>query len=32
MFAFILLGYLLVMAFDFRRIKKVPMDEALKNV
>ena len=32
MFAFILLGYLLVMFFDFRRIKKVPMDEALKNV
>ena len=32
MFAFILLGYLLVMVFDFRRIKKVPMDEALKNV
>ena len=32
MFAFVLLGYLIVMIFDFRRIKKIPMDEALKNV
>lgn len=30
--AFILIGYLIVMWFDFRRIKKIPMDEALKNV
>lgn len=32
MFLFVLIGYLVVMFFDFRRIKKVPMDEALKNV
>ena len=32
MFAFVLVGYLIVMVFDFRRIKKIPMDEALKNV
>ena len=32
MFAFVLSGYLVVMVFDFRRIKKIPMDEALKNV
>ncbi|MGN0151354.1 MAG: FtsX-like permease family protein [Wujia sp.] len=32
MFAFVLIGYLIVMVFDFRRIKKIPMDEALKNV
>ena len=32
MFAFVLAGYLVVMFFDFRRIKKIPMDEALKNV
>ena len=25
-------AYLVVMLFDFRRIKRVPMDEALKNV
>ena len=31
-FAFILIGYLLVMFFDYRRIKKIPMDSALKNV
>lgn len=31
-FIFILIGYLIVMFFDFRRIKKIPMDEALKNV
>lgn len=31
-FAFILLGYLFVMGFDFMRIKKIPMDDALKNV
>ena len=32
MFAFVLIGYLIVMIFDFKRIKKVPMDEALKNI
>ena len=32
MFLFILIGYLLVMFFDFRRIRKIPMDQALKNV
>ena len=32
MFAFVLVGYLIVMFFDFRRIKKIPMDEALKNI
>ena len=32
MFAFVLIGYLIVMVLDFERIKKVPMDEALKNV
>lgn len=32
MFAFVLVGYLLVMVFDFRRIKRIPMEEALKNV
>ncbi|MCH5256812.1 MAG: ABC transporter permease [Lachnospiraceae bacterium] len=32
MFTFVLLGYLIVMFFDFRRIKRIPMDEALKNL
>lgn len=32
MFLFVLVGYLLVMVLDFRRIKRVPMDQALKNV
>ncbi len=32
MFAFVLIGYLVVMIFDFNRIKRIPMDEALKNV
>lgn len=32
MFVFIMVGYLLVMVLDFRRIKKIPMEEALKNV
>lgn len=32
MFAFVLIGYLIVMMIDFRRIKKIPMEEALKNV
>lgn len=31
MFLFVLAGYLLVLGFDFRRIRKVPMEEALKN-
>ena len=31
MFLFVLVGYLIVMALDFRRIKKIPMEEALKN-
>lgn len=31
MFAFVFVGYLIVMVFDFRRIKKIPMDKALKN-
>ncbi|MCM1364529.1 MAG: ABC transporter permease [Ruminococcus sp.] len=31
MFLFVLIAYLIVMFFDFRRIKKIPMDEALKN-
>ncbi|GEM_PF-3640182 len=29
---FVFIGYLIVMFFDFRRIKKIPMDQALKNV
>lgn len=32
MFGFVLIGYLIVMVFDFQRIKKIPMDQALKNV
>lgn len=32
MCVFVLIGYLFVMVLDFRRIKKIPMDEALKNV
>ena len=32
MFSFVLIGYLSVMIFDFKRIKKIPMDEVLKNV
>ena len=32
MFAFVLIGYLIVMVFDFQRIKRIPMDQALKNV
>ncbi len=32
MFAFVLIGYLIVMFFDFNRIKRIPMDKALKNV
>lgn len=32
MFMFVLVGYLIVMIFDFRRIRRIPMKEALKNV
>ena len=32
MFGFVFIGYLIVMFLDFRRIKKIPMDQALKNV
>ncbi len=32
MFAFVLIGYLIVLFFDFRRIKRIPMEEALKNI
>ncbi len=32
MFLFVLVGYLIVAGFDFRRIRKIPMDKALKNV
>lgn len=32
MFLFVLIGYLFVMLLDFTRIKKIPMDEALKNI
>ena len=32
MFAFVLIGYLIVTVFDLRRIKRIPMDMALKNV
>lgn len=31
MFVFVLIGYLMVMVFDFRRIGKIPMEEALKH-
>lgn len=32
MFVFVMVGYLVVLYFDFKRIKKVPMDQALKAV
>ena len=32
MLIFVLIGYLIVMIFDFRRISRIPMDQALKNV
>lgn len=32
MFLFVLIGYLIVLGFDFKRIKKIPLDKALKNV
>ena len=28
---FVLLGYAIVTIFDFRRIRNIPMDEALKS-
>lgn len=31
MFLFVLIGYIIVACLDFRRIKKIPMDQALKN-
>ena len=31
MFVFILMGYLIVMVLDFNRIRKIPMDKALKE-
>lgn len=32
MFLFVLVGYLFVMVLDFRRIRRIPMDTALKNM
>lgn len=32
MFLFVLIGYLIVTIFDFKRIKNVPMEQALKNI
>ena len=32
MFVFVLIGYLIVMVLDFNRIRRIPMDQALKNV
>lgn len=32
MFLFVFVAYLIVMCIDYRRIKKIPMDEALKHV
>lgn len=32
MFGFVLIGYLIVMLLDFNRIKRIPMDQALKKV
>lgn len=32
MFLFIFTGYIIVSIVDFRRIKQIPMDEALKNI
>ena len=31
MFLFVLIGYLIVLFFDFRRIKRIPLNLALKN-
>jgi putative ABC transport system permease protein len=32
MFAFVYVAYLIVMVIDYRRIKRIPMSDALKNV
>ena len=32
MFSFVMVGYIIVTFFDFNRIKKIPYDQALKNV
>lgn len=32
MFAFVLVGYFVVMFFDFKRIQKIPLEQALKHV
>lgn len=32
MFVFVLAGYLIVLCLDFKRIQKIPLEEALKNV
>ena len=32
MFMFVFIAYLIVMVFDYNRIKRIPMDRALKNV
>ena len=32
MFLFVLIGYLIVLFFDMRRIQKIPLEEALKNM
>jgi len=32
MMALVFLGYMIVMIIDFRRIRRIPMDEALKNM
>lgn len=31
MFLFVLIGYLIVLGIDFRRIQKIPLNQALKN-
>jgi putative ABC transport system permease protein len=32
MIILVFLGYMIVMLIDFRRIRRIPMDEALKNM
>ena len=32
MFAFVGIGYLIVLFFDFKRIRRIPMEQALKNM
>jgi putative ABC transport system permease protein len=32
MIILVFLGYMVVMLIDFRRIRRIPMDEALKNM